>query len=321
MAELVNRIDPAVTFANGETFNILQIPKSSSALVKDHEDSILTGVDLYSLVSDLSMVGKFTRIAYNGVAGYADLQIKIRKIGVNVSKLCDKSAITVGKFKQTSRTVLVDLQASYQFLLDGMEDIAIVTLKSVATVAEGMAEAAEQLAKAFEEEHDRVEEAHAETLQTKTKEERQKEAKEKEAKRLEIEKEKAALQKVQAEKSFAFHEKEYEKADARQTVFEAPCDEDDVIDFFMEVFTGKKKAGARAAREEKERHLKDRKKQEEIRSKALQDFAEFSKQLENLSEMNSLTEAAINSLHNAMGGLKALAGPYNEKNFHLLDET
>ena len=48
MAELVNRIDPAITFPNGETFNILQIPKSNSALVKDHEDSILTGVDLYS---------------------------------------------------------------------------------------------------------------------------------------------------------------------------------------------------------------------------------------------------------------------------------
>ena len=240
------------------------------------------------------------------MAGYADLQIKIRKIGVNVSKLCDKSAITVGKFKQTSRTVLVDLQASYQFLLDGMEDIAIVTLQSIATVAVGMAEAAEQLANAFDDEHARVELAHAETLQTKSFEEKQKEAQERKAKKIEIEQEKVAKQKAAAEQNLAFHEQEYKKAEARQTALEAPSD--GVLDLVFEFFTGRKTVGARAAREEKERHLQDRKKQGEIRSKALQDFAEFSKQLENLSEMNSLTEAAIDSLHNAMGGLKALAG-------------
>ena len=103
-----------------ETFSLLEIPESNSALVKKHEDLVLTGVDLDSLVTDLSMVGKFTRIAYNGVAGYTELQIKIRRIGVNVSQLCDKSAMTVGKFLQTSEAILQDLQTTYQFLIDGM---------------------------------------------------------------------------------------------------------------------------------------------------------------------------------------------------------
>ena len=76
----------------GETFNLLEIPESKSALVKKHEDFVLTHIKLDSLVTDLSMVGKFTRIAYNGVAGYTDLQIKIRRIGVKVSQLCDKSS-------------------------------------------------------------------------------------------------------------------------------------------------------------------------------------------------------------------------------------
>ena len=51
--------------------------------------------------------------------------------------------------------------------LDGMEDIAIVRLQSTATVAQGMAEAAEQLAMKFDKEFERVEDAHDDTLKTK----------------------------------------------------------------------------------------------------------------------------------------------------------
>ena len=76
-----------------ETFDILEIPKRNSALVKEYEDFVSARADLDYLVADLNMVGKFTQMAYNGVAGYTDLQIKIRRIGVNVSRLCDQSTM------------------------------------------------------------------------------------------------------------------------------------------------------------------------------------------------------------------------------------
>ena len=153
-----------------ETFNILEEPKSDSALVKEHEDLVLAGVDLDSLVTDLSMVGKFTRIAYNGVAGYTDLQIKVRHIMVTLTVFCDKSASVY--MLQKSRTVLLMnlKKICHQLLIDGMEDIAMVTLQPTAIVAQEMAEATEQLAKAFEEEFERVEKALDDTMSIFTKE-------------------------------------------------------------------------------------------------------------------------------------------------------
>ena len=153
-----------------ETFNILEEPKSDSALVKEHEDLILAGTDLNSLVTDLSMVGKFTRIAYNGVAGCTDLQIKVRHIMVTLTMFCDKLASLY--MLQKSRTVLLMnlKKISYQLLIDGMEDIAMVTLQPTATVAQEMAHATEQLARAFEEESERVEKALEDTCTMSTKE-------------------------------------------------------------------------------------------------------------------------------------------------------
>lgn len=300
---MARRFDPNVQYKE-ETFNILEIPNCDSALVKEQEDLVLADADLDSLVTDLSMVGKFTRIAYHGVTGYIELQIKIRQIGVKVSKLCDKSAITVGKFKKTSRTILMNLQTTYEFLIDGMEDMAIVTLQSTASVAQGMAKAAEQLAEAFEEASDRVEEALEDTMRTKETEEKQKKALEEEKKKCEFERDKAARESDVAGQDLAFHDKQYARADARQAAYEA---DNSFFAAFLNMFTGKMDERTRAACQEKERHLQEMSKLQRIRRKALQDYAEFSKRMENCHHEGDLTEAAITSLHEAMKGLKALS--------------
>ena len=112
---------------------------------------MLGSIDLAILADDLGRVGNFVRIAYNGVAGYTDLQIKIRRIGYDVTKLCDISAVTVSMFKRASTSILADLQGTYQFLLDRLEDMALETLAAVNDVAKDMAGAAEQLSKEFDE--------------------------------------------------------------------------------------------------------------------------------------------------------------------------
>ena len=298
------RFDPTVKYED-ETFNILEIPSSSSALVKKHEDLFSANEDLNFLASDLSLVGKFIRIAYNGVAGYTDLQIQIREIGVNVSLLCDKSANLVWEFQLKSRSVLKKLRTTYQYLIDGMEDVAIVKLQSCAKVAQGMAEAAEQLAAAFEEESKRVEQAHGDTLRTKDSEEKRKEDLQEKKRLYKIKKDKAVVEHTAVEQDLVFHGQQFARADARQTAYETQ--DEGVFGAIINIFTGQRDKRIGAARQEKERHLQEMSMLRRIRSRALQDIAEFSKQMENCQEESDLTEAAIQSLHNAIGGLKALS--------------
>ena len=59
------------------------------------------------------------RVAYNGMKAahpkFTKLQIKIQRLGYDVMKLCDKSAVTVPKFKRTSGMILTDLQTAYKY--------------------------------------------------------------------------------------------------------------------------------------------------------------------------------------------------------------
>ncbi len=84
-------------------------------------------------------MGGFIRVAYNGVGAagprFTEVQIEIQRIGYDVTKLCDKSALTVAKFKKASRTILTDLQATYEYLLDNLEEMAVETLTDVSKVA------------------------------------------------------------------------------------------------------------------------------------------------------------------------------------------
>lgn len=151
----------------GENYSIVEIPHESSAVVRKAKDAFLTGgtVDLDSLVDDLGKVGKFVRLAYNGVTAagpdHADLQVKVRQIGDEVTNLCDKSAVTVSKFKAACSSVLSDMQSSYEFLTSGLEEVAVETFSSISEVAKEMRIAAEDMAKDFEEEIKNVQDTYS----------------------------------------------------------------------------------------------------------------------------------------------------------------
>ena len=290
----------------------MEVPEASTALVRQHEQYLLAGVDLEALVTDLSRVGKFVRIAYNGVAGYTELQIKIRRIAVNVSRLCDKSAITVGMFKQASGTVLVDLQATYHFLIDGLEDMGIETFRSTSRVAEEMKEAAQKLAEEFEKESERVEEALVVTMQTKDSEEERKKLLEEKAKRYEIARARAEEERKATEQDIGFHKGRYESAASREAAGSGGNFLLEAFNVLASPFTGGEKLfdtdePVRAARREKEKHLDEMRELRKIRSKALQDIAEYTMQMQNCKNDAELSQAAISSLHQAMGGLKLLS--------------
>ena len=309
--------DQMIVKIGKESFSIVEIPSSGTLIVQQEKDRLLGSIDLPALVTDLGRVGNFVRIAYNGVAGYTDLQITIREIGYDVTKLCDKSAVTVSKFKQASGSIIGDLQGTYQFLLDGLEDMALETLHAVTDVAKDMAAAADQLHKDFDEESVRVETALKETMRTKGSEVTRKKDLEESAKKFEVDKTKATETKKTAEEDFQLYEEKYKAAESKQEAHESSASNPlkSIANAFVSPFTGGHKVfdtdadlrRAQEAREDKIRHLEAMKKERQIRSQALQDIAEFAKKIENCKDDAELAEVAISALHSAMGGLQKLS--------------
>ena len=111
-------------------------------------------MDLKTLAEDLKCVGAFIRIAYNaaGAAGYmfTETKIKIQRLGQDIAKLCNQSALTVNSFLRASSTILSDLQATYGYLLDGKEKIAVEMLSSVLKLAGDMEKEAFALHEKFD---------------------------------------------------------------------------------------------------------------------------------------------------------------------------
>ena len=325
MAELEEVTDQmALVKIGDEQFSILEIPSSKSMIVKKEIDRMLGFIDLDILVDDLGRVGNFVRIAYNGVAGYTDLQIKIRRIGYDVTKLCDKSAVTVSMYKRASTSILADLQGTYQFLLDRLEDMALETLAAVNDVAKDMAGAAEQLSKEFDEQSKKVESALEDTMNTKGREEENKKEIEKRRRELELSKEKSEKEVKEMEKELEQYEKRYQEAQRKQESAESSARNPfkQMVNAIFSVATAPFTRGQGGAqlfdtdsdmkvaenyRKEADSYHKDMKEQRYVRRKALGDIAEFAKSIENCISDKELAEAAIGALQNAMGGLKKLS--------------
>ena len=112
-------------------------------------EKLLGAIDLRALVSDLGRVGAIIRIAYNAVGAVGhqltNEQIEIQRLGYDITKLCDKSAQIVAKFKRSSSSILTDQQCTYGYLLDDLEVMAIETLSSVSKLAGEMEKAALEL--------------------------------------------------------------------------------------------------------------------------------------------------------------------------------
>ena len=139
------------------TYSMVELPGSETKLVVDERNKLLGHIDLRSLVHDLGYVGRCIQLAYHGmaVAGqdpeYVKLQIEVQRLGYDVTRLCDKWADTVSKFRRESTAILTDLQATYEYLVEGSEDHALETLSSVSNIAGQFAKTAEELHNSFDE--------------------------------------------------------------------------------------------------------------------------------------------------------------------------
>ncbi|XP_028401659.1 uncharacterized protein LOC114524699 [Dendronephthya gigantea] len=253
----------------GETFSLVKIPDVRSSLVKNSKEELNGFLDLASLVDDLAKLGTLIRVAYNGVAGSTKLQIKVQKVGYKVTKLADKSAVTVQNFKNASTSVLQELQGTYEFLLDGLEEMALETLLLLAKVAEQMAKAAEELHTDFEAATNDVIDALENTQNEKgCQEDRKKKIKE--------------------------ERKEFE---TRRKIAEALQKE--LEEMFNKLYN--------EANQEDMKHLEEMKKQRHMRMEVDQQLIEFLERIWNYKYKEHLADVAIHALHNSIGALKSLS--------------
>ena len=145
-----------------ETYSLLAAPAATSKLVQEARRSLDTSLDLKSLVTDLAQVGGFIRIAYNAVAAagpdprITELQIQIQRLGYDITGLCSESVVTITNFKSATDTVLAELKAAYQYLLDGFDNMAINSVAEISSLAEKMSKAANNLQELFKKEEEKV---------------------------------------------------------------------------------------------------------------------------------------------------------------------
>ena len=321
MAESSNQL----VVINDTTYSMVERPPSDTELVVAERKKLLGHIDLRSLVQDLGRVGRCIQLAFNGVVAagpqYTELQIKVQRLGYDVTRLCDKSAVTVSKFKRASTTILTDLQSTYEYLLSGFEDMALDTLSSVSDLAGQMAAAAEDLHRSFDDEAHKVEQVLEET---------QHEEGEQERYALEMKKQKIDFEQKLKDQEHLLRgaAKLEEQAEARYRECELQADKaiQDLGDdggFFQRLGNGltNKYLGApvfgksketkqqqhEAINKNKREALEMRMKREKERIEAFKKLGEFTVKLKNCDGEEEFAKSSAQALHKAMEGLKILA--------------
>ena len=306
------------------TYSMVELPGSKTKVVLDERSKLLDSIDLRSLVQDLGLVGRCIQLAYHGMVAAGPecvkLQIEVQRIGYNVTRLCDKSAVTVSQFKRATTTILTDLQATYGYLLGGFEDLALETLSSVSDLAGQMAREAKELHDSFEKESHKVERVLEKTQETEADKEHT--ARQKEIERINLE--------TKIERGNELLKKAQEKeAAAEQSYRECELKEDKAIQDFGEeggfiqklanaftstffgVSLGKtqqtKEKECKAIKEKKVEALKMKMEIEKVRLEAFQNITDLTVQLQSCKDEAQFAKSSAKALHKAMEGLRKLS--------------
>ena len=317
---------------NDEAFDLVTIPDAKSKMVMKTKDLLLGSLDLQSLVDDLGKLGSFIRVAYNGVAGHTEEQIQVQDVGYKVTELADKSAVTVYQFKGASQNILQELKSTYQYLLDGYDDMALKTLSMMTEVAAAMAKAATELQKDFKTAKKEVVVALKKLQKAKGDEQTQKQTREEEQRDFESRVKQAEQRQKNALEAEAKAQLLYDKAQEKED--KALDKQDSLLSAVGSIFNGMISAAGNAmtgniekaaeaiqniddksgykeamkmANQEKMKHLDELQKEREIRQKAIEECIEFAEKIGRCQDDNDLAEAAIEALHSSIGALKSLS--------------
>ncbi|XP_064633450.1 uncharacterized protein LOC135491482 [Lineus longissimus] len=301
---------------DGELYSLEIVPKASTQLVVKQRNALSADLDLPGLVEDLQKLGSFVRVAFYGVTGHTQLQIKVQKLGFTVAKLCQESDITVVLFKKACTEVIDTLQSTYEYLLDGFEDIAVDNLKALAEVAKKMADASDKLTNEFKTATGMVEATLEDTMTEKGNQENEKKKAQDKQKEEETKAEQEKIKQKGAEEAEACKRAEYSSSARREDQAESNLNEAMRVNrdrsFFDRIFRSmngeicQKRDILKEAREERLKTLREIDRQREEKLKATLELKNCVLRMQQAKAGESLSEAAINALHGAQSALKAI---------------
>ena len=308
-----------------ETHSLLKGPDESSALVLAEKKNLLGTLDLKRLVEYIGHVGKFIQIAQNGVnaAGpqFVDLQLQVQRIGYDITSLCDKSAVTIDSFRNTAQTVTTRLVSIYRFLLDGFENVAVMSIKSLEGMAKEMAKAALELQEEFEKEKEKVISALESTSMKKAEESIRKTKMKQEQEKMEAEKqehEKLVKKYYELAEEAKKERMKYEAEEDRELSAESPIGIFRLIGIAIIGSLPFGRAGeivdrlsendaANRFREKAQEKREIEREKEQMYLEGLKKMADFTCKIQSHSKASDLAKVAEDALHEACGALRHLS--------------
>ena len=148
---MANPVKPKVMVEiqiEGEFYALDKIPSESSSIVKKGIEQLFKLMDFLHIGTCLGRIGYLMRLAYSSNTVITSIKIRkisIQRLGHDITKLCDRSALTATEFKEISTNIPTDLQNTYGYLLDNKEEMAFETLSAVFKHAKQMSKAALEL--------------------------------------------------------------------------------------------------------------------------------------------------------------------------------
>lgn len=298
----------------------MTVPSADSPVVEMVKEHLLGQLDLESFVKDLGRLGGFIRVAYNGIGAagpqFQDLQNQVQRLGLDISKLCDRSAVTIASFKTTTTTILYELKSAYQSLLKGREFLAIDSFETLASLAGKMATAAKNLQREFENQEMKVTNTLDATNLRKAKEKIKisdtRAQQEKAEMNLRMQ-EKLAKEHEKYEAEFRAERKRYERKEDK-----AISAKSGFLNRLGNIFTSSIGLGnlfdddstvaARASkyREKSMQKLENEKEQRRLKQAALQSMAELTHEIKMAEKTEELAAIAVKALHSASESMKKL---------------
>ena len=307
---------------DGEEYRLDTLPAPESKAVAEGKKLLLGSIDLIALMNDFGRLGSFIRIAYNGVGAagpkFTEIQIEIQDIGYSITRLFDSSALTVSRFEVASKTVLFDLQSTYDYLLDNLEELAFETLSSVSKIAQDMVKAAQKLHEEVTVEEERVEATLKSTQRAKGDQALLIQEKARERKELELQEEQQQQLLKEAQEKEHKAEKQFQEYEEREE--EAFDDMKDGLGIFKTLINSvTSKVGLKVFDDTQgEKNVEYLKKKREEAKKMLEEYQqqrhaaenkmmEFAIKMKNCEGEENMAEIAEEALHEAIGALKHIS--------------
>eukprot|EP00731_Ephydatia_muelleri_P036224 Em0218g4a len=305
-----------------EEYQLNITPTSKQRLVMQAREMLLEEIEMNTLASDLRLVGSFVRLSYNavGAAGpkYTTVQIEIQTLGFDITKLCDTSALTLGLFRSSARTILDTLHSTYEFLLSGLEDVAADNFYSIKKLAQDMEKAARELHSKFDSQVSKTEDVLKNVQKAKGEAALESERMQKEREKTEQERKiaddlrmKAAKKEQEAEAQVKEEELKVEQA-SENIGYDVAAK---LINGFVSMVTSgtvtklfDTKEDIIATHEKcKKEHQDAAEKCKKERVEMMEKLVKFANSLSSLSTEKEFSDKAVTSLHEAISALKHLA--------------